>query len=188
SGLDRLDQSTNTFTNFRHIPNDGSSLSNDTVTAILEDRSGNLWIGTYGGLDLLNKETGKFTHYSNIPNDPSSLSHDHIRVIYEDRQGVLWIGCGSPFLDGNEKWEDGGLNRFNISSGNFIRYKHDPSNPASIANNKVRAIFEDNKGNFWVGTAGDGLQTMDRNNGLVTHYYYDPKHPEKLSRPPLNKS
>ena len=61
---------------------------------------------------------------------------------------------------------------------------HDNNNPASIADNKVRAIFEDSKGNFWVGTRGDGLHIMDREKGTFKHYYYDPKHPEKLSRPP----
>ena len=173
-GLDRLDLSTNTFTHFRHNPNDGSSLSNDTVTAILEDHLGNIWVGTFGGLDLLNKKTGKFTHYRNNPNDSSSLSSNYIQVIYEDRQGVLWIGCFDFFRG------VGGLNKFNRTSGNFVRYKHDPGNPNSIANNEVGAIFEDSRGNFWVGTAGEGLHTMDRGNGSFTHHYYDPKHPEKL--------
>src|SRR6187551_1290952 len=52
SGLDRFDESTNTFTHFRHNNKDNSSLSNDTITALLSDRSGNLWVGSSGGLDL----------------------------------------------------------------------------------------------------------------------------------------
>jgi hypothetical protein len=62
---------------------------------------------------------------------------------------------------------------------------HDPSNPNSIAHNKVRAILEDSKGIFWIGTAGDGLQTLDRKTGIFTHYYYDSTHPQNLSRGPL---
>ena len=89
------------------------------------------------------------------------------------------------FLNLDEKFEDGGLNRFDRSTGKFIRYVHDPKDSSSIANNKVRAIFEDSKGNFWIGAVGDGLQTLDRSTGKFTHYYYDPAHPEKLSRPPL---
>ena len=80
--------------------------------------------------------------------------------------------------------EDGGLNRLNKTTGKFTRYMHDPANPESISNNKVRAIFEDSKENFWIGTGGDGLHTLDRNTGIFTHYYYDKSHPEKLSRPP----
>ena len=48
----------------------------------------------------------------------------------------------------------------------------------------MRSIFEDSKGNFWVGTAGDGLHTMDRVSGTFQRHLYDPAHPEKLSRPP----
>ncbi|HEX7847212.1 MAG TPA: two-component regulator propeller domain-containing protein, partial [Chitinophagaceae bacterium] len=50
------------------------------------------------------------------------------------------------------------------------------------------AIFEDSKGNFWVGTAGDGLHTMNRATGKFQRYLYDPHHPEKLSRPAFKKA
>ncbi len=35
---------------FTHDPNDPASLSNDTVTCIMKDKQGLLWIGTHGGL------------------------------------------------------------------------------------------------------------------------------------------
>jgi len=41
------------FTVFRHDPNDPSSLRDDYISSICEDRSGVLWIGTWEGwLDL----------------------------------------------------------------------------------------------------------------------------------------
>jgi ligand-binding sensor domain-containing protein len=187
SGLDRYDPVNNSFTHYRHDSKDKASLSNDTVFAVLLDRSGNLWVGTYGGLDLLDRKTGRFTHYANKLNDPTSLSHNHIQALYEDRQGTLWVGCGSTFTSHGEKPEDGGLNRFDKRTGKFTRYLHNPNDPNSIANNKVRAILEDSKGNFWVGTAGDGLHTLDRSKGIFTHYYYDSTHPKKLSRPAIYK-
>ena len=184
-GLDEFDPANNIFTHFRHNPADNSSLANDTVFGILRDHGGNLWVGTYGGLDLLHEKTGKFTHYKNIPDDPSSLSFNRVWYLYEDHKGTLWVGCGSPFLTIGEKPGDGGLNRFDRATGKFIRYMHDPKDSNSISNNKVRAIFEDSKGNFWIGASGDGLQTLDRKTGRFTHYYYDPSHPGKLSGPPL---
>ena len=63
---------------------------------------------------------------------------------------------------------------------------HDPNDANSLASNKVRAILEDSKGNFWIGTAKEGLHTLDRKTGTIKRYPYDPKHPEKLSRPPEN--
>ncbi|HYK46837.1 MAG TPA: two-component regulator propeller domain-containing protein [Parafilimonas sp.] len=182
NGMDMLDPSTSIFRHFRHRANDPGSISHDTVDAILEDHLGNLWIGTVRGLDRYDRNTGKFIHYTHNDNDANSLSGTHVRVLYEDREGNLWVGCGSPFPN-EESWKDeGGLNRFDRTTGKFTRYLHNSDDPASIANNKVRALLEDSKGNFWVGTAGDGLQTLNRKTGKFIHYYYDSTHPHNLSR------
>ena len=119
---------------------------------------------------MYDRKTGNFIHHAKKINDPTSLSSNEIRVIYEDRAGVLWVGCGEPFPPRNLDAGNGGLNRFDKGTGKFTRYLHDPVNTNSIANNKVRALLEDSKGNFWVGTSGDGLQTLDRRTGVFSHY------------------
>ena len=186
TGLDKYDPKTGKFTHYRHKKNDPSSLSSDTVTSILRDSRGKLWIGSYGGLELLDEKTGKFNHYAHKPDDPQSLSSNTIRAIYEDRQGTLWIGTGM-FLDLNRPL-DGGLNRFNRQTGTFTRYVNNPTDPNTLINNKVRAIYEDTRGTFWIGTAGDGLHTMNRATGKFERHKYDPAQPDKLSRPPLSGS
>jgi ligand-binding sensor domain-containing protein len=168
-GLNSYDPSANSFKHFKHDPKNSYSLANDTVTALLEDSKGNLWVGTYGGLDLMDRKSGRFRHYANKPGDATSLSHNHVRILYEDRKGILWIGSGSPFFDVEETPEAGGLNRYNNSDGTFTRYLHDPSNPNSIATNKVSALLEDSRGNFWVGTSGYSLHIMDRSKGIFAH-------------------
>jgi len=184
TGLDRFDPEAGTFTHYRNHPGDPTSLSNDTVASVVMDHEGNLWVGTYGGLDYFDQKTGNFTHYAHSDNDPASLSCNKIRTIYEDRERTLWVGTGNPFANN----DDGGLNRFNRKTGKFTRFMHNPSNSQTIINNKVRAIFEDNRGVFWVGTAGnDGLLTMDRSKGVFERHLYDPKKPEQLSRPPVKK-
>ncbi len=55
-GMDKFDPLTNKFSHFRHRANDRGSLANDTVTAILQDRSGKLWIGTSSGIDITIRE------------------------------------------------------------------------------------------------------------------------------------
>jgi ligand-binding sensor domain-containing protein len=187
SGLDKFDF-TGKFTHFKHRSNNPESPANDTVAAVLADHENNVWIGTYGGLDLYDRKTGKFIHHASNKNDATSISSNHVRAIYEDRKGILWIGCGTPFPGDDASPDEGGLNRFDKTTGKFTRYVHDPGDPGSISNNKVRAILEDSKGNFWVGTAGDGLQTLNRNTGIFAHYYYDSTHPENLSRGPLLKA
>jgi signal transduction histidine kinase/ligand-binding sensor domain-containing protein len=183
-GLDRFDPVSKTFTHFSHNPSDSASLSNNTIPALLEDSKGNLWVGTHGGLNLFHPEKGTFTHFQNIPGNTTSLSNNQVRVIYEDKQGNLWIGTGSPF--GTESGPDeGGLNRYNYETGTFTRFMHDPNDSNTLIDNKVRAILEDSRGNFWVGTKGDGLHTMDRKTGKVTRHTFDPQNPEKLSRAPI---
>ncbi len=185
-GLDCYDPITNLFTHFRHDNSKNTTLANDTVTALLEDHSGNLWIGNHGGLDLFNRKTGVFTHYSHRQNDSTSLTGNQIAVIYEDHQGTLWIGCQIPGMFRDRPME-GGLNRFNKKNGSFKQYQHNPKDATSLEANEVQSLFEDSKGNFWVGSSGNGLHILDRSTGTFKHFYYDSTRPESLSRPPCNK-
>jgi len=173
-GLDKFDPATNSFTHYRYNKNDPASLSSDSVSIVRVDHVGNVWVGSFGGLDLLDQKTGKFKHYRNKAGDSTSLSNNIVRAIYEDREGELWIGTGYTF-DGTD---EGGLNRFNRASGKFNRYMHDPSNPATLIDNKARAILEDSYGNFWIGTRHNGLHTLDRKTGRVTRY---PVLPSKIN-------
>ena len=80
---------------------------------------------------------------------------------------------------------EGGLNKLNRQTGKFTRYLHKENDPHSLMDNRVRALFEDSRGNFWVGTGGDGLHIMNRKNGTFERYLFDAAHPDKLSRPPV---
>ncbi len=100
-----------------------------------------------------------FFHYRNNVNDPSSLSCNKVKAIYEDKQGTIWVGTGTTWAQYNRE-NEGGLNELNKKTGKFTRYMHNDKDPYSLIDNRVRAIFEDSRSNFWVGTAGDGLHTM----------------------------
>ncbi len=172
---------------FKHFVNkegDPESLSNNLVNCILEDHEGNFWFGTGGGLNKFDQTTGTFKRYKHDGQDLTSLSDDNVRAIYEDKQGTIWVGCGESV---SNKPDEGGLNRFDPKTGKFMRYMHNPKDPNSLINNHVRAIFEDSRGIFWVGTEGDGLHTMDRMKGIFERHLYDPLHPQKLSGPALKK-
>lgn len=187
NGLDRLDPGTGRFTHYRNDPANPSSICSNTILSLCVDKEGTLWVGTQG-LERFNPEKNSFIHYKNYADDPSSLSYDEVRTIYEDRKGELWIGTGSVYGPFGTNPLLGGLNRMDKKTGRFTRYMNDPADPHSLINNKVRAIFEDSKGNFWIGTAGDGLHRMDRATGKFERYPYDPLHPAKLSRPKLKKA
>lgn len=183
-GLTHYDQVSGKFTRYRHQSDDPNSLSNDTVAMVTEDRRGNIWVGTHRGLNRLDPKTGAIKRYLSDPANPTTLSADLVRALYLDRQGTLWVGCGFPWDERDPTGKTGGLNRYHPDTDSFTRYLHDPANPGSLADNRVRALFEDSRGNFWVGTMGnEGLQRLDRASGRFTRLPSDPGNPGKLSTP-----
>ena len=58
-----FDPETLSFARYQADPADPSSLSNNGVMSIYEDRQGALWIGTVGGgLDRFDRESESFVH------------------------------------------------------------------------------------------------------------------------------
>ncbi len=184
NGLDRLDPKTETFTHFQHTHTDPYSLCDNNIRALLEDHNGTVWVGTNKGLDTLNRQTGKFTHIKDNSEDGLALSSEQIRVLYEDRSGTIWIGCGNAFGEQNPHLH--GLYKLDKATRKITRYIHNEKDSTTLIDNRVRAIFEDSRGVFWIGTAGDGLHIMDREKGTFQRCLYDAKNPQKLSRPHVN--
>jgi len=171
SEAEGLDRRQNRFVHYLHDPGDLHSLSCDSVRFICEDRSGVLWIGTFGGgLSKYNRTADNFTLYQHRPSLLNSLSDNMVWSIYEDRSGLLWIGTFG-----------GGLNKLDRDSDTFTAYQHDPADPTSLSNNDVRAILEDHTGTLWVGTNYGGLNRFDSQTETFTHYLHDPHDPGSLS-------
>ena len=105
-------------------------LSSDSVTCILQDNLGFIWIGTQDGL---NKYDGfNFAIYRHDPDDPHSLRDNFIQSVHQDRSGVLWIGT-----------QDGWLERYDRENNQFSHFK---------VGSHVLAMYEDSTGTFWIGT------------------------------------
>lgn len=143
-------------------------LSQNTVTCILQDTNGFLWVGTRSGL---NKYDGvNMVIYDHDLMDPTSLPNSYIRAVYQDRDSVLWIGT-----------YEGGLSRYNEKTDSFESFVYEPENYASINSNYVTAIFEDHLGELWVGTTYGGLNKFDRSTEKFTHFKYNQDDPFSVS-------
>lgn len=141
-------------------------LSQSSVIAVLQDRKGFMWFGTYDGV---NRYDGfKFKIFRHKHDDSTSLTHNLVGKIYEDRYGELWLGT------------NGGLNKYVRDKESFIQYIQDDSNPNSISNNRIRDIYEDRNGALWIGTE-NGLNKFDREKNIFIKYYHNPNEPKSIS-------
>jgi two-component sensor histidine kinase/ligand-binding sensor domain-containing protein len=177
------------FLKFRHDKEDPYSLPGDAVEAICEDRSGVLWVGLYyGGLGklVLNEDPGAdrekrpFIHYYSRPSDPDGLSSGPVNAILEDRRGALWVGTDGGGLNKSEPPAD------KEDPVTFVHFRHDPKAPGSLSDDVVTALFEDSRGDIWVGTYTGGLNRLaggfrGKTPPEFTHYKHDPGDPSSLS-------
>lgn len=88
-------------------------------------------------------------------NLPTNSPVATIDCLFEDSRGFLWIGAYS------------GLYRYD--GYDMLHFRHDPNNPFSISDNKIKTIAETPEGNFWVGTQV-GLNFFDPKSRRFKHY------------------
>lgn len=157
------------FIRYVSKPNDSSSLSNNYVSSIYEDRNKVLWVGTKDGLNKYNREDDVFTHYKNDPKNKNSISANHVTSIFEDYTGMLWLGT-----------DGGGLNVYDSKKQVFKHYLNTPNNPYSLSDNSVNTIYEDKAGLLWVGTE-IGLNTFNRKKNNFLRILHEENNPSSLS-------
>lgn len=117
------------------------SAKND-IRAIALTPDGTIWLGTYGaGLYMFDMKQGAF-----VPNvfnsfDWISISSDYINTLFYNKKGQLLVGAN-------------GLKLIDLKSKRITNYlAKTPYDESTI----VRSIWEDKKGNLWIGTDGIGV-------------------------------
>jgi ligand-binding sensor domain-containing protein len=160
SGLNKFNPYTKKITRFLHDPNNSNSLSHDNINTICIDSTGIIWVGTNYGLNKLvpkksNLDEYKIERIVHHPTNQNSLSNNTIYTLWLDHSLNLWVGT-----------EDGlnllVKNQINSKQIEFKHYKYDSNNSKMLSNNIVRVIFQDSKGELWIGTDG-GLNVAIKN-------------------------
>src|SRR5215468_1786362 len=153
NGISRFDPATERFINYKPDPNNPDSLAN-WVWIIYQDRSGVLWLGTFGGaLIRFDDKTNSFVAYTPDSRDAHRLNGGGITTIHEDRTGTLWAGGFD------------GLYRFNRQDGRFTRYTEGQGLPSST----IRCIREDGLGRLWLSTQ-KGVSRFDPHKETFRNY------------------
>jgi signal transduction histidine kinase/ligand-binding sensor domain-containing protein/DNA-binding response OmpR family regulator len=162
-GLIYFDRKTDKFTQYKHDPENPNSLSNDIIVTLCIDHDQQLWIGTYfGGLDHFDGR--KFIHYKHNDKVPTSIADDRVWNILEDSSNRLWIGTFAA-----------GLQIFNREKYIFSS----PFKQTDIRSPYISALFEDSKGNLWVG-GYLGIDEILKNGHSVIHYNKKKNDPNSL--------
>ena len=185
SGISRLNPNSN-FTHFKLDPYEDNSISGNVIHGIYEDDDKTLWIGTNeSGVNIINGESIKHLNKENsnivsdlieditgfknyifigtneglsvlVKNDKTAknytitnyttkdgLPSNKIRSLFIDSKGYLWIGTnkGLAILDtNNNKIID-------------ITYILDEM---GVSDKFIRAVYEDSKGNYYIGCFLEG--------------------------------
>lgn len=134
SGLDRFDKRTNSFEHYT-INKNGQPLLANFISAILQDKKGNIWIGAENGLTVFNTRNSYNAAYTAIPGK-KGLSNNGITCLYEDDRGRIWIGTSD------------GLNLFNPFTQKFQSFTVNDGLPDNVVFN----VIEDAKHFFWIST------------------------------------
>ena len=138
-----------------------------TTTAIMQDKKGYIYVGTYDGLTRF--DGVEFVTLSR--NMDTKYDFVSVRSIFQDSNDRIWVGhndegvsCLSP---------DGSIVKYSTADG--------------LPHNSVRAICEDFEGNIWLGTASglcyltpdfkveipDGLKELGQETIQVSKLYCD---------------
>ena len=159
----------NPATDFYDYPLAFSRNQTNTITAITEDKDGNLWIGTWGkGLIKFDRINGRASHFHNDPNDPLSLSSDLVIDIISDRDGEIWIATFGGGLNKLARDDSNNNDQLKARSTKFLRYRSIENNNSALSDDKTISLFEDINGDIWIGTFYGGLNRLDANNKTLT--------------------
>lgn len=152
-------------------------LTNNSISNIV-DNGLYVWIGTWKGLNLYDKQTRKI-----IPFPDTRLLDKGINYMAADKEDNIWIGAGNKIYRCNstasivkeydifsmqqnkyainfvyrDKLENiwaltgGGLFRYDAKADSFITY------PPLGKSNAPYTMHQDQSGNYWIGTWGEGL-------------------------------
>jgi ligand-binding sensor domain-containing protein len=210
-GLFRFDRKKQEFKNYPHSAEDASSISCDTINVVLKGHDGILWLGTNSGLDKFDIKSGKAIRYSKSENGNrisriSCLGQDasgslwigtryglfllrnnkglisdicntspeiiscNITSLFPGSHDFMWIGTIN------------GLYKMDTKSGKVLMYKSFTGIESSEPNSQwVTAIAEDNKGELWVGTYGNGIFLMNETTGKTTNIVHNPDNSHSIS-------
>jgi len=171
-GVHLFNKKTETFNRLIDTNSNGSLKvpKSDKVRTVVEDKEGNIWIGTNNvGLVKYDIQNQLFEYFINGKED-KNLSNPRIRNITEMNDGNLWIGTFN------------GLNIYHPKTKTFSKYYYLEQDDYSLSNNNIRYIYPNTDGSIvWLGTDGGGVNVYKKLANRFENYYKEENKSNTLS-------
>lgn len=149
NGLDIINVNTHAV---RHYTPDELGLQGEgSVSSLLKDSKGNIWLGTLGGI-YMHSGNMRFTRVSTI-GGISAID------MVEDRNGNIWLATGGT-----------GVFCINPKTMRHVQYLAEEGKENTISSNSVSSITVDHAGNLWFSTDRGGICMYDISSGRFTTY------------------
>jgi ligand-binding sensor domain-containing protein/signal transduction histidine kinase/AraC-like DNA-binding protein len=134
---------------------DKNKLNDNAIYAILCDREGNIWIGTYfGGINVLLKNNEQF-NWIEAGYGSKNIKGKAVRKMVEPKKNRIWTAT-----------EDGGLNIYNTLTGDTEVFDGIPG----LTHNVHELFYDEENNEMWIGTYRNGLFHYRFSSGAWTQY------------------
>ncbi len=127
---------------------ENAGLPQSSVSALVQDQLGFVWIGTQDGLARFDGE--ELRVYKHDRDDPNSLVDNYVQALALTPDQQLWVA--SPAL---------GLSRIDLRTQRIHRYYAERGANTSLADDGISALTVDRQGQLWVSTRTAGVQRYD---------------------------
>jgi diguanylate cyclase (GGDEF)-like protein len=145
-GIDVVDASSlKSIDRLRNDPVLDDTIGADRVGALFRDRSGLVWVGTWGeGLAFHDPRTRAFRALRFSPNRPDGLTHPAVVRALEMRDGRIWAGTNGNGID--------------ILDRDLRRVGHIA--PGELSDGAITCLAQADDGTVWVATLNSSLHRL----------------------------
>ncbi|HPE57799.1 MAG TPA: two-component regulator propeller domain-containing protein [Bacteroidales bacterium] len=128
---------------------------NAHVYDLVKDSGGLVWAATDKGLYKTQMGLPVARYHINDGQSIALLSDTIYSLIYQEPDN-LWLGT------------DQGLVKFSIHDKLFYNFQNE--GPKYLSSHLIKFLYEDSKGNLWIGTTNKGLNKLNKKTGEITQY------------------
>jgi diguanylate cyclase (GGDEF)-like protein len=158
SGLNRLDDSQQSFVQYTSLDEDDSTINSNLVRGLYVDRAGEMWVFTWHGICRYDYDTDSFVRVSLPEGSGTPIRSTDLRYRYLDSLGGEWYGT------------EIGLVHF-LPDGTMSLYDSHQDNPLRIIGDRQRFFFETSDGRLLLSTMS-GHCSVNLRDGEIINYGY----------------